>query len=196
MPIRFHRLRPSGPDHAGVSRRFFLMTTSMAGITTGALLGGARAAAAAPLGTDQSALLLRMVQDIYPHPDLLNEAHYAAIVAAVTGAAEGSPETAAALTDGLTRIDAAAQETFGAAYSGIEDADAREGILRRFQHEGFFQNVRWTAYFGIYDNKDIWPLFGYQGSSVEFGGYIDRGFSDIDFVPQGPTLEQRLAEVR
>lgn len=44
MTIRFHRLRDTGPDHAGLSRRMFLMTTTMAGVTTASLLGGARIA--------------------------------------------------------------------------------------------------------------------------------------------------------
>jgi hypothetical protein len=110
--------------------------------------------------------------------------------------AETDATAAKTLTDGLAQIEAQAQALYGKAYTEIEDADAREGLLRHFQNEAFFQSVRWTAYFGIYDNKDIWPLFGYQGSSVEHGGYIDRGFSDITFVPQGPTLEERMADVQ
>ncbi|RMF38841.1 MAG: gluconate 2-dehydrogenase subunit 3 family protein [Alphaproteobacteria bacterium] len=172
----------------------FLMTTTLAGITTGTLLGRASLAQGAGLGEAESARLLRMVQDIYPHPDLLQIAHYQAIVDAVVSNADD--DAFAALQDGLARIEAKAQELFGVPYTDIEDPDAREGLLRHFQNEGFFQNVRWTAYFGIYNNKEIWPLFGYEGSSVEYGGYINRGFSDITFVPPGPTLEERLAEVQ
>ena len=196
MTIRFHRLRDAGPDHAGFSRRMFLMTTTMAGVTTAAMLGGARMASAAPLDATQSARLLRMVQDIFPHPDLLQVAHYEAIADTVLQAAAADADTGAALVDGLDRINALSRELHGVDYSDIADDDAREGVLRHFQNEGFFQGVRWTAYFGLYNNKDVWPLFGYQGSSVEYGGYIDRGFSDITFVPDGPTLEQRLAEVQ
>lgn len=195
MNIRFHRLPRTGPDHAGLSRRMFLMTTTMAGVTTLGMTGGARLAFAA-LPDGQSATLLRMVQDIYPHPGLLELAHYQAIADTVTANAAGDAAMAAALDDGLSRLDALAQSLHGAAYVDVADADAREGLLRHFQNEGFFQGVRWTAYFAIYDNKDVWPLFGYEGSSVEHGGYVDRGFSDITFVPQGPTLEQRLAEVQ
>lgn len=196
MPVMFHRITPSGPDRTGMSRRMFLMTTTLAGVTTGAMLGGARAAAASPLDEGQGAMLLRMVQDIYPHPGRLNLTHYQAIASTVTRSAADDADTASGLIDGFDRIDALAQELYGVSYTQIEDADAREGVLRHFQGEGFFQNVRWTAYFAIYNNKEVWPLFGYQGSSVEYGGYIDRGFSDITFVPQGPTLEERLAEVQ
>jgi len=196
MQIRFHWLKQPERDHAGASRRMFLMETAMVGVTTSAMLGGARPALGAALTKDQGATILRMAQDIYPHPDLLNVSHYQAIADAVAAGAEGDADVAAALTDGLTRLDRMARDLFGVDYVGIEDPDAREGLLRAFQNEGFFQSIRWAAYFGIYNNKDVWPLFGYQGSSVEHGGYVDRGFSDITFVPQGPSLEERMAEVK
>lgn len=196
MSIRFHRLGKPGKDHVGMNRRMFLMTTTMAGVTTGAMVGGVRIAAAAVLDGSQSATLLRMIRDIYPHPDLLQVAHYQAIADTVAANADGDAGIAVSLKDGISRIDEQAQALFGSSYVDIEDADAREGVLRHFQHEAFFQTVRWTAYFGIYDNKEIWPLFGYQGASFEYGGYIERGFSDITFVPEGPTLEERMAEVQ
>ena len=196
MTIRFHRLGKSEEDRAGMSRRMFLMTTTMAGVTTNAMLSGAAFAGSSALNTAQSASVLQMVQDIYPHPDLLELSHYEAIAASVTKTADEDEAAAKTLTDGLARLDEKAQVLYGSTYTEIEDADTREGLLRHFQGEGFFQSVRWTAYFGIYNNKDIWPLFGYQGSSVEYGGYIDRGFSDITFVPEGPTLEERMADVQ
>ena len=196
MTIRFHRLGKSEEDRVAMSRRMFLMTTTMAGITTNAMLGSASLAATSVLDEAQSASLLRMIQDIYPHPDLLQVTHYEAIAAAIMKNAGDDVEAAKGLTDGLAQIDEKAQTLFGVSYTEIEDPDAREGLLRHFQNDGFFQSVRWTAYFGIYDNKELWPIFGYEGSSVEHGGYIDRGFSDITFVPEGPTLEERMAEVQ
>ncbi|MDC0660550.1 gluconate 2-dehydrogenase subunit 3 family protein [Leisingera sp. SS27] len=196
MNIRFHPFKKNRKEHEGLSRRMFLMTTTMAGVTTSAMLGGASIASAASINEAQGTMLLRMVQDIYPHPGLLELSHYEAIVATIGKNADENPESADDLKAGLAKIDEQSQALYGKPYAELEDADAREGVLRHFQHEGFFQGVRWTAYFGIYDNKDIWPLFGYQGSSVEHGGYIDRGFSDITFVPEGPTLEERMAEVQ
>lgn len=196
MTIRFHRLNKPKQDHAGVSRRMFLMTTAMAGVTTSAMIASTGRAFAAPLDEGQGATLLRMVQDIYPHPNLLDVSHYQAIADAVIANADSDAAAAKDLREGLASIDAQSRALFDSAYIAIEDPDAREGVLRKFQHDGFFQGVRWTAYFAIYNNVDVWPLFGYQGSSIDHGGYIDRGFSDITFVPQGPTLEERMAEVK
>ena len=196
MSIRFHRQKQPGKDYAGVSRRMFLMTTAMAGVGGSALIGTSSSAVAAIISYDEDATLLRMVQDIYPHPDRLKVAHYRTIADAVKAGAEEDPTAAGALRDGLRRVDERARELFDAAYVDVTDPDAREGILRGFQDEGFFQSARWAAYFGIYNNPEVWPLFGYEGSSVEYGGYLDRGFSDIGFVPQGPSLEERLARVQ
>lgn len=194
MNIKFHRLRKPKAGHEGVNRRMFLMTTATVGVGAGAVLSGATGAIAA-LGDAQSATLLRMVQDIYPHPGLLQLSHYQAIVDTINGNAAKDADLAKDITEGLDRIDAQAMALFGLAYADVQDGDAREGLLRAFQQDGFFQGIRWAAYFGIYDNKAVWPLFGYEGSSVEHGGYIDRGFSDITFVPEGPSLDARTAEV-
>ncbi|MDB6176328.1 hypothetical protein PAF17_02290 [Paracoccus sp. Z330] len=196
MNIRFHRMKPPRQDHLGISRRMFLMTTAMAGVTTGAMLGSAGRGVAATLANGQDATLLQMIQDIYPHPDLLDPSHYQSIADSIISDSEGDSQVGSDLRNGLLRIDEQAQRLFGRPYTAVEDPDAREGVLRAFQHDAFFQSVRWTAYFAIYNNVEIWPLFGYQGSSVEEGGYLDRGFSDITFVPQGPTLEERIAEVQ
>src|ERR1700732_2043427 len=34
------------------------------------------------------------------------------------------------------------------------------------------------------DQEALWPKFGYEGSSAEHGGYIKRGFNDIDWLPK------------
>ena len=35
---------------------------------------------------------------------------------------------------------------------------------------------------GLYNQKEIWPIFGYEGESFSKGGYIDRGFDDIAWL--------------
>jgi len=34
----------------------------------------------------------------------------------------------------------------------------------------------------LYNQKPLWAKFGYEGSSADKGGYINRGFNDIDWV--------------
>ena len=60
----------------------------------------------------------------------------------------------------------------------------RVAALREMAATPFFATVRPMALFGLYGNKAVWPRFGYQGSSWEYGGYIDRGFDDLDWLPE------------
>jgi hypothetical protein len=50
--------------------------------------------------------------------------------------------------------------------------------------EFFFVQRMAVRYF--YDNVEIWAAFGYEGASVHLGGYIDRGFDDLAWLPPLP----------
>ena len=52
------------------------------------------------------------------------------------------------------------------------------------EDSAFFQRVRSSLVTGIYNNPDIWPIFGFEGESASQGGYINRGFDDIDWLDQ------------
>ena len=41
----------------------------------------------------------------------------------------------------------------------------------------------WGLVVSLYNQTEIWPKFGYEGSSAEHGGYLHRGFNDIDWLP-------------
>ena len=36
----------------------------------------------------------------------------------------------------------------------------------------------------LYNQPAVWAKLGYEGSSAEHGGYIHRGFDDIDWLNQ------------
>jgi len=37
----------------------------------------------------------------------------------------------------------------------------------------------------LYNQHDVWTKLGYEGPSWEKGGYLERGFNDIDWLPEG-----------
>ena len=47
----------------------------------------------------------------------------------------------------------------------------------------FFEKIRGTSVVSLYNNEMAWAHFGYEGSSYEMGGYFDRGFQDLDWLP-------------
>ena len=49
----------------------------------------------------------------------------------------------------------------------------------------FFETVRGATMNGLYGNPRVAAFFGWEGSSVEHGGYINRGFDDIGWLPKG-----------
>ena len=56
--------------------------------------------------------------------------------------------------------------------------------LQRMETGPFFQAVRGHTVVALYNNKNVWPNFGYQGSSAQDGGYRYRGFQDAGWTMQ------------
>jgi hypothetical protein len=54
------------------------------------------------------------------------------------------------------------------------------------QDSAFFQKVRGQTVVSLYNNPLAWRHFGYEGASAEFGGYLERGFDDLNWLPQPP----------
>ena len=61
-------------------------------------------------------------------------------------------------------------------------AEARLQALERAEQTPSFQRLRSHFILYFYSNPAIWPLFGYEGPSNDQGGYLYRGFNDIDWI--------------
>lgn len=55
-------------------------------------------------------------------------------------------------------------------------------ILKGLQGTDLFNYLHSRSIDSLYGNPAVWKLLGYQGSSVEYGGYLHRGFDDIDWL--------------
>ena len=171
-----------------VSRRGFLggsgvTLVAMSILPSGVILGAdsAWAMTAKALKPESFATLVQMSRDIYPH-DRLNDSYYAKAVAAFDSQAEGSEDSKKMLEDGVAALDAAAMKAHGVTYGQVGWEAERVALLQAIESDGFFQSVRGGLVTGIYNNPDVWPLFGYEGASADQGGYIERGFDDIDWL--------------
>jgi hypothetical protein len=60
--------------------------------------------------------------------------------------------------------------------------EERVRVLREIEKTVFFQTIRAGLVTGLYNQKEVWPLFGYEGESYSQGGYLHRGFDDIDWL--------------
>jgi hypothetical protein len=114
---------------------------------------------------------LRVARVMFPH-DMLPDIAYAKVVTALEPEAETIEQGVAALDEGtpFLELDEAAQL---ARLTGTEGSD-------------YFELVRSTAVVELYDNPLVWKAFGYEGPSVHLGGYLNRGFDDLDWLPDPP----------
>jgi hypothetical protein len=174
-------------NRAGLSRRTILTTAGsgliIAAITPAGTILGRKAwsATTEALKPDNFATLVQMSRDIYPHPRL-EDRFYAAAVSALDAAAKADAAVKKAIEDGVAALDEAAGKAKGAKYIAIDNEDARASLLHEIESSAFFQKVRGNLITGIYNNKEAWPLFGYEGESASKGGYIHRGFDDVAWL--------------
>jgi hypothetical protein len=129
------------------------------------------------------ALLVRTARDIFPH-DHIADRFYVAAVVPYDAKAGSDADLKALLEGGAARLDAEARARHGAGYLEVNNEDARVALLRAASDQPFFKRLRGDLVVALYNQKEIWPKFGYEGSSAEHGGYLARGFDDINWLPQ------------
>lgn len=133
------------------------------------------------LGPDAGKVLLVMARDIFPH-DKLAEKYYMHAIEPYDLAAAKDPALKTLLTDGIALLNAASQKMTGKSYTAIPEEPGRVAVLKSIESTPFFQKIKGDLVTGLYNNKEVFALFGYEGSSWEKGGYVNRGFNDIDWL--------------
>jgi len=165
-----------------VTRRIVLRGGAMAvpAVAAGMAIApdAAWAQAAKNLAPATMTTLARSARDIYPH-DGLADGHY---ITAVSGYDSGKPEVRDLMTKGCAALDAAAKKQHGSLYLAVVEESDRVAILKAQQDTPFFNKLRSDLVVSLYNQKALWSKFGYEGSSADKGGYINRGFNDIDWV--------------
>ncbi|NMG74191.1 gluconate 2-dehydrogenase subunit 3 family protein [Aromatoleum diolicum] len=125
--------------------------------------------------------LVKMARDIFPH-DKVPDKFYAAAIASYDQKVAQDAQLKSMLDSGVAQLNAEAIRRYGKAYADVPGEGERVVLLYEIEQSAFFQKVRGDLIFGLYNNKEVWPLFGYEGSSWEKGGYLERGFNDIDWL--------------
>jgi hypothetical protein len=122
----------------------------------------------AALSGQAAATVTAVARAMYPHDALPDE-----VYARVSEKLAEATESADLIADGVAKLADFTDK------SPIEQTQA----LREIEGSEFFELVRSTAIVEIYSDPRTWAAFGYEGPSFDKGGYIDRGFNDLDWLP-------------
>jgi len=117
--------------------------------------------------------LLAVARTLFPY-NFLDDDYYLGIVTSIDSKAAADPAIADTLLGGLSKLPAG--------FVTLEEA-GREAYLQTIENSEFFSLAFNETLNGLYGNPEVSRLFGDEGSSIEFGGYINRGFDDIDWLP-------------
>jgi hypothetical protein len=171
------------------SRRIFLQGAASAvpvaavAASTGLRIEDAWAADATTLTPAALKTLVKVARDIYPH-DFLVDSYYITAIKPWDGKAAKDPAIKAMLEDGVRRLDQDARDHHKLSYIEVPWEADRVVLLQSIEQTDFFRKIRSDLVVSLYNQEELWPKFGYEGSSAEHGGYIKRGFNDIDWLPK------------
>lgn len=131
------------------------------------------------LSDAQGRSLMAFARTLYPH-ETLDDAAYALVVKALDGSAKDKAALQM-LAAGIRTLDLVAGGNFVDA-----SEDVRLSAAKAVEGTAFFNTVRGTTVNNLYNNPIAFAHFGYEGSAWEHGGYKNRGFDDLTWLPDPP----------
>jgi hypothetical protein len=131
----------------------------------------------------QRTVLTRMVRVMFPH-ERFPDGPYERTADAILAAAAEDARMGAQLHQGLRDLDAAG----GAPFTELPGEEAL-ALLRSMSTTAFFEAVRAKTILTLYNDPEVWQLLGWEGESFAKGGYLERGFADLDWLPD-PRIEE------
>jgi hypothetical protein len=129
----------------------------------------------ATLSSQTMATITAAARTLYPH-DALPDAVYARVGDKLAEAAREDSGAAQTIEEGVSALNG------GRPFADLE-ADERLEAIKAIEGSDFFELVRSTAVVEVYSDQRTWQAFGYEGPSFDKGCYIDRGFNDLDWLP-------------
>ncbi|MDB6454782.1 hypothetical protein [Falsirhodobacter sp. 20TX0035] len=131
-------------------------------------------------GSGSRKLLARMLRVMFPHPQIGDDPYIRTAEAVLNMACEKPGRQVA--------FAAAIQDLMNLKFEEMDDAAALDH-LRGMQGHDFFTQVQGSALLAFYDDPEVWEALGYEGPSFDKGGYVNRGFNDLDWLPE-PRIEE------
>jgi len=131
--------------------------------------------------TDRKTALVRLLRAAYPH-ESFPDGPYERVADAILAQVDDDLWLKIALEQGLEHLEAAGLD-------GSQDDETAEKLLRELEDAEFFKLIRAVTVVALYDDHEVWELLGYEGESFSKGGYLNRGFNDLDWLPD-PRIDE------
>lgn len=117
-------------------------------------------------------MLASVAYDILPYSELQPELY-------VKAAQQILDLHDASVPDGLKMLRDASHNT---AWKDLAETE-RVAILTSLQDSPFFAVLRANTFEVLLRDPTTFAVVGYGGSTIQYGGYINRGFNDISWLP-------------
>lgn len=137
------------------------------------------------LSDGAKAILERIIRVAFPHRNFPDGA-YQRMRDKIVAEAESSTWFRVVLTQGLLTLDAKLAD--GEHFLELPQ-DRALAVLRSVQDLEFFGFIRRTTVLNLYADPEVLQVLGYEGESFSQGGYLHRGFDDLDWLPKARIEE-------
>ncbi|MEJ2172608.1 MAG: hypothetical protein ACO22K_09590 [Woeseiaceae bacterium] len=124
-----------------------------------------------------SPAMVRLARMLFPHAGM-PDSTYREIMGTVLAALAANPDSAGLVGAAEQALDARRDKP----WVELDEADQAAAVAE-IQGEAFFAAILGTVRGVFYTHPLVWAHIGYPGSSKEYGGYRNRGFDDIDWLP-------------
>jgi hypothetical protein len=168
-----------------LDRRTMLKTTT--GLLTGVVVAGSPLATIAggrmwavdltALTSAEGVVLMALTRTIAPH-DKLEDAAYAMVVRAIDLDASKSGNLRQMVNEGIKQL--------GPGFPAHTESE-RVAALKKIEPSEFFQAARLKTIQVLYATPMAYAYFGYEGEAFSKGGYLLRGFNDLQWLPEVPA---------
>lgn len=130
-----------------------------------------------------TASLARIIRAIFPH-DRLGDGPYLRSAETILRNVAGSAHQHGVVAEGVRSLEA----VVGGDLQAIP-VDELTRILQNIRQTEFFQILLTSSVVTLYSDQETWELLGYEGASFDKGGYLHRGFDDLDWLPEPRITE-------
>lgn len=132
------------------------------------------------LDEQQAKMMLFFIRQMFPH-ETLADTHYSDIIKGLDADANGNDEVRTLLLDGIENLNSISNGKW------LEMSPSEQTtLMEKIADSPFFAKIKGTIVVTLYNDPVVWKQFGYEGEAFSKGGYLHRGFNDLDWLPDPP----------